>query len=214
MSQAAIGTINPATESGSALATRLTNFGAADLTMHSGSSRPSYAVAGTFWLDTTTTAAWALKLYDGTSDVTVATVNSSTHAKVDGAATQAQQETGTDTTAYVTPGRQHFHRGHPKFWASVSVAGGTPTLVSSYNVSGISDTGTGQLTISFDDNFSSNNWTCIVNVFPGAVSTDANLIVGFASSLSTGSVVCNSRRVSDGALADPGVWYVVGYGDQ
>jgi hypothetical protein len=79
MSQAAIGTINPATESGSALSTRLNNFGAANNTTQSGSSRPSHAVAGTLWLDTTTSTAWALKVYDGTSDVIVAYLNSSTH---------------------------------------------------------------------------------------------------------------------------------------
>lgn len=81
MSQAAIGTINPSTESGSALATRLNNSGAAELSRHSGSSRPSYAVAGTLWLDTTTSTAWAMKLFDGTSDIIVGYLNSSTHLR-------------------------------------------------------------------------------------------------------------------------------------
>jgi hypothetical protein len=48
------------------------------LTSNSGIQRPSYAVAGTKWLDTSVTP-WLWKMYDGTSDVTLGTVNPSTH---------------------------------------------------------------------------------------------------------------------------------------
>jgi hypothetical protein len=51
---------------------------AATLTNHSGTSRPSYALAGTLWLDTTATP-WVLKLYDGTDDITIGTVNVTTN---------------------------------------------------------------------------------------------------------------------------------------
>lgn len=46
---------------------------------HSGTSRPSYVAAGMLWIDTTS-APWVLKLYDGSSDVAIGYVNSSTHA--------------------------------------------------------------------------------------------------------------------------------------
>lgn len=42
---------------------------------HSGSSRPASAVAGTFWLDTTSATAPILKHYDGTDDITCMTFN-------------------------------------------------------------------------------------------------------------------------------------------
>ena len=43
---------------------------------NSGTSRPSSAVAGTIWLDTSGAAtAQLLKLYDGAADITLATVN-------------------------------------------------------------------------------------------------------------------------------------------
>ena len=43
---------------------------------NSGASRPSSAVAGTIWLDTSGAAtAQLLKLYDGAADITLATVN-------------------------------------------------------------------------------------------------------------------------------------------
>ena len=44
-------------------------------TMNSGSSRPSSAVSGTFWLDTTTATAPILKFFDGSDDITFATFN-------------------------------------------------------------------------------------------------------------------------------------------
>lgn len=47
-------------------------------TSNSGIQRPSYAVAGTKWLDTSVTP-WLWKMYDGTSDITLGTVDSSTH---------------------------------------------------------------------------------------------------------------------------------------
>jgi hypothetical protein len=52
---------------------------AAHLTTHSGTSRPSYAVAGTLWLDTISTP-WVLKMYDGADDISIGTVNASTNA--------------------------------------------------------------------------------------------------------------------------------------
>ena len=44
-------------------------------TMNSGSSRPSSAVSGTFWLDTSSASAPILKFFDGSDDITFATFN-------------------------------------------------------------------------------------------------------------------------------------------
>jgi len=48
-------------------------------TNHSGSSRPSSAVAGTFWLDSTSATAPILKHYDGSDDIAVMTFNYSSN---------------------------------------------------------------------------------------------------------------------------------------
>lgn len=48
------------------------------LTSNSGIQRPSYAVAGTKWLDTSVTP-WLWKMYDGSSDIMLGTVNPLTH---------------------------------------------------------------------------------------------------------------------------------------
>ena len=53
----------------------LNDFLNAVRTTHSGTSLPSGAVAGTIWLDTTSATAPILKYYDGTDNITLATIN-------------------------------------------------------------------------------------------------------------------------------------------
>jgi hypothetical protein len=71
MSQNALAPINPATTSGTDLATKLVNNEDSVLTQYSGTSRPSYAQNGTLWLDTTTNP-WLWKIYNGTIDIVIA----------------------------------------------------------------------------------------------------------------------------------------------
>ncbi|NNE33197.1 MAG: hypothetical protein HKN40_12595 [Winogradskyella sp.] len=49
-------------------------------TGHLGSSRPSSAVAGTIWLDNSATNTIAMKLFDGTDDLELFSINTSTNA--------------------------------------------------------------------------------------------------------------------------------------
>lgn len=67
MAQFDFGTINPNTKSGTTLANDLELFSAALRSQHSGSTRPSYAVSGMVWLDTSGTDPM-LRHYDGTGD--------------------------------------------------------------------------------------------------------------------------------------------------
>jgi hypothetical protein len=71
MTQNALAPINPATTSGSDLATKLVNNEESVLTQYAGSSRPTYAQSGTLWLDTTTNP-WLWKVYNGTTDIILA----------------------------------------------------------------------------------------------------------------------------------------------
>lgn len=50
-----------------------------ELTTNSGIQRPSYAVAGTKWLDTSSTP-WLWKMFDGTSDIILGSINPTTHS--------------------------------------------------------------------------------------------------------------------------------------
>jgi len=47
---------------------------------HIGSSRPASAVAGTIWLDNSVANTIAMKLYDGTDDLELFSINTSTNA--------------------------------------------------------------------------------------------------------------------------------------
>jgi hypothetical protein len=49
-------------------------------TQHIGSSRPSSAVAGTIWLDNSASNTIAMKLFDGTDDLELFSINTSTNA--------------------------------------------------------------------------------------------------------------------------------------
>ena len=65
-------------------------------TMNSGSSRPSSAVSGTFWLDTTSATAPILKFFDGTDDITFATFNTTAN-------TVNVSDSATDVVGDTTP---------------------------------------------------------------------------------------------------------------
>lgn len=92
------------------------------------------------------------------------------------AATQAQQETGTLTTLFVTPGRQHFHKSAAKAWGSFDGTG-TPALRSTYNVDSLTDGGTGRWTITFTTALGDTNYTTVIGWsrgYTGFTASDAN----------------------------------------
>jgi len=49
-------------------------------TNHLGSSRPASAVAGTIWIDNSVTNTYAIKVFDGTDDLEIFSINTSTNA--------------------------------------------------------------------------------------------------------------------------------------
>jgi hypothetical protein len=60
-----------------AFRTDLNNALSAIQTTNSGTSRPTGAVAGQLWLDTTTATSPTLKYYDGADDISLATIDHS-----------------------------------------------------------------------------------------------------------------------------------------
>lgn len=68
------------------------------------------------------------------------------------AATASDQETGTSTTVAVVPGVQHRHLSAAKVHVSWDNAG---SIVTSYNVTSVTDTGVGNWTPNFTTSFSS-----------------------------------------------------------
>lgn len=88
--------------------------------------------------------------------VTTITLNENTLTS----ATQAQQEAETSTTTFVSPARQRDNPSSPKAWV-VFRGTGTVASLSSYNVSSITDNGTGDYTVNFTTAFSSANYAVL-----------------------------------------------------
>ncbi len=127
------------------------------------------------------------------------------------AATQAIMETGTSTTTAVTPGVLQNHAGVAKMWAYVTVSGGTPSLDASYNVTSITDTSAGNVTVTIATDFSSANYCAVAQALTaGATANMATVKTGQAA----GSLIVRTALSSTGADTDNINLSVAAYGDQ
>lgn len=125
--------------------------------------------------------------------------------------TQADQETATSTTTAVSPGRQQYHPSAAKMWAYITVSGGTPSLDASYNVTSITDTSAGNVTVTIANDFSSANYCAVANgVTAGGVAHAATVKTGQA----VGSLVVRTFLTSAGTDTDNINIAVVAFGDQ
>lgn len=129
------------------------------------------------------------------------------------AASQAEQETGSATNVYVTPGRQQFHQSAAKFWGKADAAG---ALNASYNVTSVTDDGIGLLTVTIATDFSSANWGCWVTVERGSgvVTTSSNLIWATIKNSSQLAGAVSFECTNSSGYADPTRWHFGGFGDQ
>ena len=117
------------------------------------------------------------------------------------AATQAEQETASNTSVYVSPGRQQFHPSASKGWFRCDMAG---TLNRGYNVSSITDTAQGVATVNWTVSFSDASYAPTGNAIINTGGTAATTYTVFIeNTIAQGSVRYNCCRVSDGALTDP-----------
>jgi hypothetical protein len=134
------------------------------------------------------------------------------------AAAQADQETATSTTTYVSPGRQHFHPSAAKFW--VNWTGNSTTIRVSYNMTSIADTAVGDADGTIGTDFSGADWagTCST-LETGTDGWDADSVQssGFnARAAGTFGVLCGviiDGGTAAASLTDPDQWCVTGHGD-
>jgi hypothetical protein len=90
-------------------------------------------------------------------------------------ASQALMEAGTTNAAVVTPGALHHHPGVAKAWALITLSGGTPSVTTGHNVTGVVDQTTGDTTVQFGVTFSSTNYCVVVTPFDTTVFTSARV---------------------------------------
>lgn len=75
------------------------------------------------------------------------------------AATQAEMEAGSAVNVYVSPGRSQYHPSAAKAWILFDGTTVTPTVKASYNVSSLTDYGTGDWSVNFVVSFSSADYS-------------------------------------------------------
>jgi hypothetical protein len=129
-------------------------------------------------------------------------------------ATQAQIETGTSTAVFSSVGNLKYHDGVAKAWVTGDYAGsGTPPLTDSYNVSSVTDGGTGLAAPQFTTSFSSANY--IQSGMCQRAITNSALWPAIRQGADPTSSGCSIAFVSDGAAnTDPEFYSLLFHGDQ
>lgn len=143
-------------------------------------------------------------------------VNGGPYPALGNIASQSDLEGATSVTTVVTPGRVKFHPGVAKFWV---IAGTSGNVLASYNVTSLTDTGTGVLGITIETDFSSVNYCVAVSVeATGTTWAVANTrechIRNATLAAGTVSVDCIDNTTTTCLVKDPNTWHVVGFGDQ
>lgn len=125
------------------------------------------------------------------------------------AATQAEQEAGTDVTVGTTPGRQHFHPSAVKCWGKFTA--NSTTIEASYNITSVADTATGRMTVTIATDFSGADWAAFANA-EVATFTTTTAIVTLDSAPTAGTCVIEACDVANNAF-DAVAWFFGGLGD-
>jgi hypothetical protein len=97
--------------------------------------------------------------------------------------------------------------GAAKFWIICSGAG--TSTAASFNVTSITDVGTGQLAVTIATDFSSANWVGVCSVSRASV----NGSISFLNNLAGGTCQLLHWN-SSSTLTDPSQYFVAGFGDQ
>lgn len=141
-----------------------------------------------------------------TGTINTSSFNSSVYS------TQTQQEAGTDNTVLVTPAKQQYHPSASKGWVKADFGG---TALGSYNVSSITDTSGGVITVNWATSFSSTNYAVVATAqAAGAGAATTFIAIITEGQVAVGSVQVRAIRMSDGAVTDCNNLHVIAFGDQ
>lgn len=135
--------------------------------------------------------------YDGTSFILVSRTN--------GAATQAQMQTATDTLRQVTPANLPFHPLAVKAWAAFHWSGAAVVVTDSENIGTIARTGTGIYTVALADGLDYTFGYMVVNshgVNPGSAGS-MGMGTSFTGTNQTVTVHFGDSGGSGGQASDP-----------
>jgi hypothetical protein len=201
---------------------------------------PYYTGSGTAALADFTAGGRALVNSAGTADtfpyfsalntVTLASITAAGRALLDDAnvaaqlvtlglavASQATQEAGSDVTtaALVTSGRQHFHPSAAKGWLKAGDAG---NILASYNITSLTDTGTGDVAVTIANDLSGVHYAVPTGgerTSSTGTATLARDISAKTGSLAAGSfsLECWDKTATTNVIKDPASWHCAIFGD-
>lgn len=105
------------------------------------------------------------------------------------------------------------------FWIKATVSAGVPSNAGSFNVTSITDTGPGILTVTIATDFASTAWCCQCAVemtaTTYAVANDRKAKVrNGGQAAGTVAIDCIDSTATTNLAADPTAWHVVGFGAQ
>lgn len=126
------------------------------------------------------------------------------------AATQTDQETGTSTTTFVSPGRQQFHPSAAKAWGYATYAAGVPTLAANFNISGIVDNGLGDIDFTIGTDMSTGNFASGGSADAGASRAYVTQTFNNSSAAYVRVLISNDA----GGASDPTTVSMWAFGDQ
>lgn len=158
------------TNSGTELVAALGSWEAALLSCHSGTTRPSYSVAGTVWMNTAATP-WVVYMYDGTDDIQWGTFNATTNVF-----------SPTIPDGYITAAKLAAALGLVKFDQSSDIASGTTVDLS---------TATGNSV-----NITHTSGTTTITSFAGATSVQAGTVIWCKASITSGTLSITHNATS------------------
>lgn len=99
------------------------------------------------------------------------------------------------------------------------IAGTTGNILASFNITSLTDTGTGDLAITIATDFSSANWACVVGgertsgTGTDTLARDISIKNGTIAA-GTISLQCWDKTATTNVLKDPTTWHMAGYGAQ
>lgn len=132
--------------------------------------------------------------------------------QMNGMANQTVMEAAAASGKAATAASTKYHPGVSKAWVTF-VGTGTPTILGQYNVSSITDNGTGTFTVNFTAAFSNTNYSCTASA-DWQPSTGLVWAAVDTQTAYTTTAIGIRTRLQDGTDIDPRKVNVICFGDQ
>lgn len=122
-------------------------------------------------------------------------------------ASQAQMEAASSNAVYATPANTNWHPGVAKAW--IKAAGDGSAISASHNITSVTDTGAGILTVTIATDFSSDAYALVHGV--SANTTTLRFVKAASQAAGSFNLECHDQA---GTPTDPTAYFAACFGDQ